>query len=159
MREGLAVPASLTFAPVDFEQQSLADGLRVAGFQSDRPAFFHWLGVVPYLTRDAISATFSFIASLPASEVVFDYSEPPDGLPRDDSHSWMTGASVCSEVGVHHSWVIANFLRRTGGQQFTARETVDETRRAHDDPHVVLDDQRCDTEHHVGSLKTIDETH
>ena len=51
----------------------LADGLRAAGFQSDRPAF---LGVVPYLTRDAISATFSFIASLPESEVVFDYSEP-----------------------------------------------------------------------------------
>ena len=65
MREGLAIPASLTFAPVDFEQQSLADGLLAAGFQSDRSAFFHWLGVVPYLTRDAISATFSFIARLP----------------------------------------------------------------------------------------------
>ena len=80
MREGLAIPASLTFAPVDFEQQSLADGLRAAGFQSDRPAF---LGVVPYLTRDAISATFSFIASLPESEVVFDYSEPIENYPSE----------------------------------------------------------------------------
>jgi methyltransferase (TIGR00027 family) len=80
MREGRAIPASLTFAPVDFEQQSLADGLRAAGFQSDRPAFFHWLGVVPYLTRDAISPTFSFITSLPESEVVFDYSEPIEKL-------------------------------------------------------------------------------
>jgi len=80
MREGLAIPASLTFAPLDFEQQSLADGLRAAGFQSDRPAF---LGVVPYLTRDAISATFSFIASLPESEVVFDYSEPIENYPSE----------------------------------------------------------------------------
>src|SRR5262245_39827055 len=75
-QEGLAVPASLTFAQVDFEQRGLGDGLRAAGFQSDRPAFFHWLGVVPYLTPDAISATFSFIAGVPESEVVFDYSEP-----------------------------------------------------------------------------------
>ena len=37
---GLAIPASLTFAPVDFERQSLADGLKAAGFQADRPAFF-----------------------------------------------------------------------------------------------------------------------
>ena len=83
MREGLAIPASLTFAPVDFEQQSLADGLLAAGFQSDRSAFFHWLGVVPYLTRDAISATFSFIARLPELEVVFDYSEPIENYPSE----------------------------------------------------------------------------
>ena len=73
---GLAIPASLTFAPVDFERQSLADGLKAAGFQADRPAFFQWLGVVPYLTRDAVSATLDFIARVPESEVVFDYAEP-----------------------------------------------------------------------------------
>jgi len=48
---GLAVPASLTFAPVDFERQSLADGLSAAGFQASRPAFFQWLGVVPRRSR------------------------------------------------------------------------------------------------------------
>jgi methyltransferase (TIGR00027 family) len=73
---GLAIPASLTFAPVDFERQSLSDGLAAAGFQADRPAFFQWLGVVPYLTREAISATLDFIARVPESEVVFDYAEP-----------------------------------------------------------------------------------
>src|ERR1700759_1959674 len=36
---GLAIPASLTFAPVDFERQSLAEGLLQAGFQHDHPAF------------------------------------------------------------------------------------------------------------------------
>ena len=73
---GLAVPASLTFAPVDFERQSLTDGLKNAGFQADRPAFFQWLGVVPYLTREAVSLTLDFIAQVPVSEVVFDYAEP-----------------------------------------------------------------------------------
>ena len=73
---GIAVPASLTFAPVDFERQSLADGLKTAGFQADRPAFFQWLGVVPYLTREAVSLTLDFIAQVPVSEVVFDYAEP-----------------------------------------------------------------------------------
>ncbi len=73
---GLAVPKTLTFAPVDFERQSLADGLAAAGFQSDRPAFFEWLGVIPYLTREAISQTLDCIARVPESEVVFDYGEP-----------------------------------------------------------------------------------
>jgi methyltransferase (TIGR00027 family) len=73
---GLAMPSSLTFAPVDFERQSLAEGLAAAGFQADRPAFFQWLGVVPYLTREAIAATLDFIARVPESQVVFDYAEP-----------------------------------------------------------------------------------
>jgi len=73
---GLALPVSLTFAPVDFERQSLADGLAKAGFDRDRPAFFQWLGVVPYLTREAVSATLDFIAGIPGSAVVFDYTEP-----------------------------------------------------------------------------------
>ncbi len=73
---GLALPPSLTFAPVDFERQSLAEGLTNAGFESDRPAFFQWLGVVPYLTHEAISATLDFIAGISGSAVVFDYTEP-----------------------------------------------------------------------------------
>ncbi|MDB5580676.1 MAG: uncharacterized protein JWR80_5852 [Bradyrhizobium sp.] len=72
----LAVPATLTFAPVDFASQNLAEQLVAAGFQASRPAFFCWLGVVPYLRRDDISAILRTIAGLPGSEVVFDYSEP-----------------------------------------------------------------------------------
>jgi methyltransferase (TIGR00027 family) len=72
----LAVPETLTFAPVDFERESLSEGLARAGFRRDRPAFFQWLGVVPYLTREAISSTLDYIASLPASAVAFDYAKP-----------------------------------------------------------------------------------
>jgi methyltransferase (TIGR00027 family) len=79
----IAVPSSLTFAPVDFERQSLADGLIAAGFRVDRPAFFQWLGVAMYLTREAVTTTLDFIAGLPESEVVFDYAEPFENYPAD----------------------------------------------------------------------------
>jgi methyltransferase (TIGR00027 family) len=84
---GLTVPASLTFAPVDFERQSLAEGLAAAGFQADRPAFFQWLGVVPYLSRDAIGVTLDFIAGVPGSAVVFDYAEPFANYPAERRES------------------------------------------------------------------------
>jgi methyltransferase (TIGR00027 family) len=71
-----AVPATVRFVPVNFANQSLAEELNAAGFQAARPAFFCWLGVVPYLRREAISAILRTIAGLPGSEVVFDYSEP-----------------------------------------------------------------------------------
>jgi methyltransferase (TIGR00027 family) len=71
----IPVPDSVTFAPVDFERQSLEDGLAASGFEIERPAFFSWLGVTPYLTRPAFNATVKFIASMPGwSGVVFDYA-------------------------------------------------------------------------------------
>jgi methyltransferase (TIGR00027 family) len=73
---GLATPDTLTFAPVDFERENLADGLARAGFRRDRLAFFQWLGVTPYLTRETISSTLDFIAGIPGSAVAFDYTEP-----------------------------------------------------------------------------------
>jgi methyltransferase (TIGR00027 family) len=82
---GIAVPDSLTFAAIDFENQTLADGLRLAGFKADEPAFFSMLGVVPYLTRDAVRDTLKFVASLPSgTEIVFDYALPPSVLSETD---------------------------------------------------------------------------
>lgn len=76
-RAGIAIPDSMRYAPVDFERDTLAHGLEAVGFRRDQPAFFSWLGVVPYLTRDAAFATLEFIAGLPLqSGVVFDYSIP-----------------------------------------------------------------------------------
>jgi methyltransferase (TIGR00027 family) len=81
---GIAVPPSLTFAPVNFERETLADGLARAGFDTSKPALFAWLGVVPYLTREAIMGTLRFIAGLPrGSAVIFDYGEPPQARDSD----------------------------------------------------------------------------
>jgi methyltransferase (TIGR00027 family) len=77
----LPFPPCLTFAPVDFEKDTLGAGLEAAGFDPAAQTFFTWLGVVPYLTEDAIRSTLGFIASVPnGAHVVFDYSNPPDAL-------------------------------------------------------------------------------
>ena len=79
---GIPEPPCLTFAPVDFEQGTLQDGLARAGFDPARPAFFAWLGVVPYLTGEAVNGTLGFIAGLPeGTRVVFDYGNPPGPVP------------------------------------------------------------------------------
>jgi methyltransferase (TIGR00027 family) len=78
----IAIPSSLTFVSIDFATTALDVAFRDAGFNAVAPAFFAWLGVVPYLERPAIDQTLSFIASLPSgTAVVFDYSVPPESLP------------------------------------------------------------------------------
>ena len=78
---GVAVPENLTFASVDFEHQTLAEGLREAGVDFTHPAFFSWLGVVPYLTLPAFRSTLATVGGFPAgSAVSFDYAFPPETL-------------------------------------------------------------------------------
>ena len=76
----IAVPAGLIFVPVDFEREDLGARLLAAGFQQTAPAFFSWLGVVPYLTEDAIGRSLDYMAAIRHSEVVFDYMEPSDAF-------------------------------------------------------------------------------
>ena len=77
----IAVPDSLTFAPVDFEKQTLREGLREGGFDPVKITFFSWLGVVMYLTHEAATSTLKFIAGTPpGGGVVFDYSVPRESL-------------------------------------------------------------------------------
>jgi len=84
--EGISIPHRVTYAPVDFERETLRDGLALAHFDFSEPAFFAWLGVVPYLTRDAVIDTLKLVATMKAgSEIVFDYPElrkgsEPDGI-------------------------------------------------------------------------------
>jgi methyltransferase (TIGR00027 family) len=115
----IAIPSSLIFAPVDFERQSLADGLAAAGFQADRPAFFQWLGVAMYLTREAVASTLDFIADVPESEVVFDYAEPFENYPADRRAIIMAiaeGAAVRGEpwLSFFDSPELAGMLRDKG---------------------------------------------
>jgi methyltransferase (TIGR00027 family) len=77
----LGQAANLTFVPLDFEHKTLAAGLAEAGFDAGKAAFFGWLGVVPYLTREAFRATIGDIARMPAgSGVGFDYGLSPEVL-------------------------------------------------------------------------------
>jgi methyltransferase (TIGR00027 family) len=100
----IPLPPALTFAPIDFEHQALAAGLAAVGFDSRQPAFFTWLGLVPYLTEEAIWSTFGFIASLPnGAHLVFDYANPTASLSPDDRSGHDRRAAHVAELG--EPWV------------------------------------------------------
>lgn len=74
---GIDCPETLTFVPVDFENDVLATELESAGFARAEPTVFVWLGVVFYLTPDVARATLEYIAGQARPvEVIFDYLQP-----------------------------------------------------------------------------------
>jgi methyltransferase (TIGR00027 family) len=101
---GIAIPSTLTFAPIDFEHESLEDGLASACFDPKAATFFLWLGVVPYLTQAAIDSTLGFIASLAGgADVVFDYSNPSDSLNPEQRAVRAETASRVAALG--EAWI------------------------------------------------------
>jgi methyltransferase (TIGR00027 family) len=78
---GIDPPANLVFAPIDFEHQTLRQGLEAAGFDLGAPAVFSWIGVTMYLTLEAIEATLSTIAACrPGTKAVLTYNQPKSAL-------------------------------------------------------------------------------
>lgn len=100
---GLAELATTTFVPVNFERQRLSEELASAGLKSTEPSFFMWLGVVPYLTRQAVFSTLSYIAGVPGSEVVFDYSEPAEN--RDAAGQAALAFYAARVAAVGEPWI------------------------------------------------------
>jgi len=97
---GIEAPVNLTFAPVDFERETLPAGLEAAGFDRQRPSFFTWLGVVPYLTPEAFWATAAYIGGSPGgAQVVFDYADPPASLPAEQRARHEERAARVAQIG------------------------------------------------------------
>lgn len=95
-RTNIALPASLTFVPVDFERDTLAHGLELAGFAANQPAFFSWLGVTPYLATETVLATLRWLISIDSTNgVVFDYAVPRSKL---DPSYWPGFDALASRV-------------------------------------------------------------
>jgi methyltransferase (TIGR00027 family) len=100
LHAAIPIPESLRFAPVDFERQTLLAGLEAAGFHRDQPAFFSWLGVTPYLTRNAAFATLATIAAMPRdSGVVFDYSIPREMMTDSERRAFDFLAARVARAG------------------------------------------------------------
>ena len=72
---GISLPSSVHFVPADLATEDLAAALARSSFRRDEPAFFSWLGVTVYLTREADLATLRAVANIgaPESELVFTY--------------------------------------------------------------------------------------
>jgi methyltransferase (TIGR00027 family) len=85
----IPAPDSLTFVPVDFESESLAERLTEAGFDPSRPALVSWLGVTVYLTNAAIGETLAAIGRFAVgTEIVTDYMLPA-GMRDADGDSYV----------------------------------------------------------------------
>ena len=103
-RQNIALPRSLTFAPVDFERQTLAQGLKAAGWRSDRPTFYSWLGVTIYLSSDAVRDTLAMVArGARGSEIVFDFAPPIESLPEAERATLVRRAAGVARIG--EPWV------------------------------------------------------
>lgn len=112
---GIALPPSLTFVPVDFERGRLADALALAGHDPQQRTFFTWLGVVPYLTEQAVLATLGYIAGLPGgAEVAFDYANPRQAAPQNEhsSEHEALAARVANAGEPFRSWFRTEPLRQ-----------------------------------------------
>jgi methyltransferase (TIGR00027 family) len=97
---GVELPAGLVFAPVDFERQTLREGLGQAGFDFGQPAVFSWVGVTMYLTLDAIHATLAAMAQCrPGTRVVLTYNQPPAALTGSTARIAATFAGLAAEMG------------------------------------------------------------
>lgn len=72
---------SVTYVPIDFEAETLHEGLASSGFQWTKRTFFSWLGVTMYLTHAAIEATLQTVRDCaPGSEIVFTYAPTDEHL-------------------------------------------------------------------------------
>lgn len=99
-RAGIAAPASLTYAPIDFERQTLDEALAAVGFDPNQETFFTWLGCTPYLTKEAVWATCAAVGALRGgAHIVFDYAQPMSALAHEDRAALEASAARVAEIG------------------------------------------------------------
>lgn len=74
---GIKVAGNVHFVAADLSMEDLGVALARSPFKTGEPAFFSWLGVSMYLTREANLATFRAIAGAATigSELVFNYAD------------------------------------------------------------------------------------
>jgi methyltransferase (TIGR00027 family) len=88
-KAGVEIPPNLEYVAIDFERTTLREGLRQSTLDFTRPTFFSCLGVLVYLTQEAIDAIFQLVAEFPpGSEMVFTF---PAGTAPEDSIAIVKG--------------------------------------------------------------------
>ena len=112
------------------EHEDLAAALRAAGFarpEADAGAVVLWLGVLPYLTLEAVTGTLRALAGLGRVDVVLDYGEPLADRAGPARDAFTAAAARVAEAG--EPWItfltpvrLRLLLRDTG---FVLVEDVD----------------------------------
>jgi len=73
---GIKIPDQVSFVPINFNTESIADALLSTDFNKNRKTFFVWEGVTFYLSAEAVDTTFKFVNSNSGkgSSITFDYT-------------------------------------------------------------------------------------
>ena len=96
----IPTPSNLTFCPCNFEETTLEEALQDIQIDKSIPTVFCWLGVVHYITMDAIHNTLDSIASFcKGSAVVFSFLLKEDQLPESEKEAMKLITKVVEESG------------------------------------------------------------
>ena len=116
---GVELSPQSQMVAVDFENDDLFTKLGEAGFDEDKPTFFFWLGVVPYLKEQTVFELLGSLRRLNSAEIVFDYGQDPQGysgLRRERYQSMIDEAHAMGEpwLSFFEPAVLAEKLRELG---------------------------------------------
>jgi methyltransferase (TIGR00027 family) len=99
-RRGLPTPPNLSFVAADLEAQEVAIALDEHGFEREAGAFCSVLGVMQYLSREAVETLLRFAASLPTqSEIVFSFVPPDDELEGEELTAAIHSVKLTETMG------------------------------------------------------------
>jgi methyltransferase (TIGR00027 family) len=115
------LPPHVTYVPIDFNTQTLADRLMAAGYDPHRRTLFIWQGVTQYLTPDAVDSTLAFVAGQSGlgSAIIFDYMDPTllDGTVKRGEvtsmrrNRWLSGETMSFGIA---AGAIGAFMEQRG---------------------------------------------
>ncbi|MCC8982243.1 class I SAM-dependent methyltransferase [Bradyrhizobium acaciae] len=98
---GMSLPPSVHFIAADLANEDLVSVLARSPFRMGEKAFFSWLGVTVYLTRDANLATLRAVATCgaPGSELVFTYVDQAEFAPDASRSPHRENARAVAQIG------------------------------------------------------------
>jgi len=98
---GMSLPPSVQFIAADLTNEDLVSVLSRSPFRTGEKAFFSWLGVTVYLTRDANLTTLRAVATCgaPGSELVFTYFDQAQFAPDTSRSPHNENAKVVAQIG------------------------------------------------------------
>jgi methyltransferase (TIGR00027 family) len=102
---GLTMPTNIQFIDTDFSgSESLSLRMAEAGFDSERPSIWSWMGVVVYLRADAVESTLRDVAALaaPGSRLLASYTVTPDLMDADSREFDDLAREASAESGEDH---------------------------------------------------------
>jgi methyltransferase (TIGR00027 family) len=98
---GWGIPTQLSFVPMDFSKESLAEALKRSPYNPRAVSFFSWLGVTYYLAKDVVLNTLRAIADIaPAgSTIIFDYIDTDALVPERVAKRMQLMQEIVRRVG------------------------------------------------------------